>query len=133
VKNTSKADNIARPATYHFYNLGCPKNLVDAERTAARLEVAGWSEVVDPAGAGLLVVTTCAFIEAAEEESVEQILEIAAAKEDWQHDSVYKGRTGQPPAGRDSGRGFPSRQVWSQGTDRNRTGYDRLGHRHGKR
>ena len=57
---------------------------MDAERTAARLEAAGWSEVADPAGAGLLVVTTCAFIEAAEEESVEQILEIAAAREDWQ-------------------------------------------------
>jgi ribosomal protein S12 methylthiotransferase len=84
VKNTRKADNSARPATYHFYNLGCPKNLVDAERTAARLEAAGWSEAGDPSEAGLLVVTTCAFIEAAEEESVEQILEIAAAKEEWQ-------------------------------------------------
>jgi ribosomal protein S12 methylthiotransferase len=84
VKNTSRADSIARPATYHFYNLGCPKNLVDAERVASRLEAAGWSESADPAGAGLLVVTTCAFIEAAEEESVEQILELAAAKQGWQ-------------------------------------------------
>ena len=84
MKNTKEADNIARPATYHFYNLGCPKNLVDAERVASRLEAAGWYEAVDPAGAGLLVVTTCAFIEAAEEESVEQILEIAAAREEWQ-------------------------------------------------
>jgi ribosomal protein S12 methylthiotransferase len=79
-----EADNIARPATYHFYNLGCPKNLVDAERVAARLEAAGWTESADPAGAGLLVVTTCAFIEAAEEESVEQILELGAAREEWQ-------------------------------------------------
>ncbi len=46
--------------------------------------MAGWTGVADPAGAGLLVVTTCAFIEAAEEESVEQILEIAAAREEWQ-------------------------------------------------
>lgn len=79
-----KADNIARPATYHFYNLGCPKNLVDAERVAARLAAAGWTESADPEKAGLLVVTTCAFIAAAEEESVEQILEIGAAKEEWQ-------------------------------------------------
>ena len=84
VKNMREADNIARPATYHFYNLGCPKNLVDAERVAARLEAAGWTESADPAGAGLLVVTTCAFIEAAEEESVEQILELGAAREEWQ-------------------------------------------------
>ncbi len=84
MKTTRKADNIARPATYHFYNLGCPKNLVDAERVAARLEAAGWAGEADPARAGLLVVTTCAFIAAAEEESVEQILEIAAAREEWQ-------------------------------------------------
>ncbi len=57
---------------------------MDAERVAARLSAAGWAEADDPAAAGLLVVTTCAFIEAAEEESVEQILEIAAAKEEWQ-------------------------------------------------
>ncbi len=57
---------------------------MDAERVAARLTAAGWTESADPAGAGLLVVTTCAFIEAAEEESIEQILEIAGAREDWQ-------------------------------------------------
>jgi len=57
---------------------------VDAERVAARLEAAGWTGEADPARAGLLVVTTCAFIAAAEEESVEQILEIAAAREEWQ-------------------------------------------------
>jgi ribosomal protein S12 methylthiotransferase len=84
VKNTRKPDSIARPATYHFYNLGCPKNLVDAERVSARLSAAGWSETPDPSGAGLLVVTTCAFIEAAEEESIELILEIAGAREEWQ-------------------------------------------------
>lgn len=57
---------------------------MDAERVAARLAAAGWSESTDPAGAGLLVVTTCAFIEAAEEESIEQILELAGAREEWQ-------------------------------------------------
>ncbi len=57
---------------------------MDAERVAARLEAAGWAGEADPARAGLLVVTTCAFIAAAEEESVEQILEIAAAREEWQ-------------------------------------------------
>jgi ribosomal protein S12 methylthiotransferase RimO len=88
VKNTRKADKRAVPATYHFYNLGCPKNLVDAERAAAGLEAAGWSEASVPEEAGLLVVTTCAFIEAAEEESVDQILEVASAKEDWQRLAV---------------------------------------------
>ncbi len=84
MKNTRPADKVAVPATYHFYNLGCPKNLVDAERTAARLESAGWSEAGDPSQAGLLVVTTCAFIEAAEEESIQQILEVARGRNDRQ-------------------------------------------------
>jgi ribosomal protein S12 methylthiotransferase len=57
---------------------------VDAERTAASLEAAGWSRADEPERAGLLVVTTCAFIDAAMEESVELILEIAAAREEWQ-------------------------------------------------
>lgn len=74
--------------TYFFYNLGCPKNLVDAESVAARLQAAGWREARDPRRAGLLVVTTCAFIAAAEEESIEQILEVAAAKRQAQRLAV---------------------------------------------
>ena len=81
------ADDHVIPS-YFFYNLGCPKNLVDAEKAAARLERSGWRRCADPRDADLLVVTTCAFITAAEEESVEQILEVAAAKEDRQRLAV---------------------------------------------
>jgi len=63
--------------SYYFVNLGCPKNLVDAERVAAGLEAAGWTMAPSIGGAGLIVVTTCAFISMAEEESVDVILEIA--------------------------------------------------------
>lgn len=75
-----RACDGTRAPAYFFYNLGCPKNLVDAERAAGLLEGAGWRRATDPARADLLVVTTCAFIAAAEEESVEQILEVAAAR-----------------------------------------------------
>jgi ribosomal protein S12 methylthiotransferase RimO len=84
VRNTNRAVEPERARTYFFFNLGCPKILVDAERTAAGLESAGWHEADDPSSAELLVVTTCAFIAAAEEESVSQILEIASARERWQ-------------------------------------------------
>jgi ribosomal protein S12 methylthiotransferase len=74
------ADIRPRPGTYFFFNLGCPKNLVDAECVAARLEAAGFREALMPSDASLLVVTTCAFISGAMEESVEEILRVGAAK-----------------------------------------------------
>jgi len=80
----SRACDENSAPTYFFYNLGCPKNLVDAEKAAGRLEAAGWRRCLDPRDADLLVVTTCAFIAAAEEESVEQILEVAAARDSRQ-------------------------------------------------
>ncbi|MDD3643119.1 MAG: 30S ribosomal protein S12 methylthiotransferase RimO [Candidatus Krumholzibacteria bacterium] len=79
-----RACDVPGTPTYFFYNLGCPKNLVDAEVAAARLEDAGWRRSRDPRDADLLVVTTCAFITAAEEESIEQVLEVAAAKDEAQ-------------------------------------------------
>jgi ribosomal protein S12 methylthiotransferase len=72
------------PRTYYFINLGCPKNLVDAERVAARLEAAGWREAAASAEASLVVVTTCAFISSAMEESVDEILAAGAAKREGQ-------------------------------------------------
>ncbi len=80
-----KGSDIPRLAkTYHFFNLGCPKNLVDAEIAAAGLEAHGWAEASDPTAASLLVITTCAFISIAEEESVNEILRVAAGKKDEQ-------------------------------------------------
>jgi ribosomal protein S12 methylthiotransferase len=66
--------------TYHFFNLGCPKNLVDAERVAAHLEADGWRETEEPADASLIVITTCAFIASAREESVDEIVQTIAAR-----------------------------------------------------
>jgi len=79
-----KAEKPILPGTYHFFNLGCPKNLVDAERVAARLEEVGWCPAPSPEEAALLVVTTCAFIASAMEESVEEILRVGAAKREGQ-------------------------------------------------
>ncbi|HQB30514.1 MAG TPA: 30S ribosomal protein S12 methylthiotransferase RimO [Syntrophales bacterium] len=60
--------------TYHIVSLGCPKNLVDSEVVAAGLEKAGLKNAAVPRKADLVVVNTCAFIEAAREESVDEIL-----------------------------------------------------------
>ncbi len=56
---------------YRIVSLGCPKNLVDSEYMAGRLDAAGHTLADD---AGLVVVNTCAFIADACSESIEAIL-----------------------------------------------------------
>ena len=60
--------------------LGCPKNEVDSEKLIGRLVAGGFEQAQDPGEADLVVVNTCAFIDAAREESVETILELASLR-----------------------------------------------------
>ncbi|HDZ23048.1 MAG TPA: 30S ribosomal protein S12 methylthiotransferase RimO [Desulfobacteraceae bacterium] len=60
---------------FHIVTLGCDKNLVDSEEIAGRLEKAGMHLTSQWDEAGLLLINTCAFIDAAKEESIETILE----------------------------------------------------------
>ncbi|MGH9691970.1 MAG: 30S ribosomal protein S12 methylthiotransferase RimO [Candidatus Acidiferrales bacterium] len=63
-----------------FISLGCPKNLVDSEVMMGILARAGY-EITPRAGeADVLVVNTCSFIEPAQQESVQSILEMAEYK-----------------------------------------------------
>jgi len=64
----------------YILSLGCPKNLVDSEVMSALLSRAGWSVTDRPDRAAAIVVNTCAFILPAKEESVEEILRMAAWK-----------------------------------------------------
>jgi ribosomal protein S12 methylthiotransferase len=59
---------------YRIVSLGCPKNLVDSEHIAARLERAGHVLSDD---ADMVVINTCAFIADACSESIETILDEA--------------------------------------------------------
>ncbi|MEA1050606.1 30S ribosomal protein S12 methylthiotransferase RimO [Lamprobacter modestohalophilus] len=56
-----------------FISLGCPKATVDSERILTRLRDDGYSIAADYAGADLVVVNTCGFIDAAIEESLDAI------------------------------------------------------------
>jgi ribosomal protein S12 methylthiotransferase len=60
--------------------LGCPKNQVDSDKLAGLLEAEGYWTSPSPELADLVVVNTCAFIEAAREESVGTVLELATSK-----------------------------------------------------
>src|SRR5687767_7525203 len=63
-----------------FVSLGCPKNLVDSEVMLGLAEQAGHEITADAAGADVLVVNTCAFIDRAKQESIDTILEMAELK-----------------------------------------------------
>lgn len=66
---------------YWIETLGCPKNHVDSEKLAGLLESQGYAVADSPEGADLVVANTCAFIEAAREESIETVLDLAERKE----------------------------------------------------
>ena len=53
-----------------FVSLGCPKALVDSERILTQLRAEGYATAKDYAGADLVIVNTCGFIDAAIEESL---------------------------------------------------------------
>ncbi len=65
---------------FHLVSLGCPKNLVDSEVVYGLLEEAGWQGADDPEEAAVLIINTCGFIQPAVEESIEEILQLAAYK-----------------------------------------------------
>ena len=58
-------------------SLGCSKNLIDAEQMMGIIEEAGFEIVENEADADILIVNTCTFIEQANTESIECILEFA--------------------------------------------------------
>jgi ribosomal protein S12 methylthiotransferase len=61
-----------------FVSLGCPKALVDSERILTQLRAEGYATAKDYAGADLVIVNTCGFIDAAVEESLGAIGEAIA-------------------------------------------------------
>jgi ribosomal protein S12 methylthiotransferase len=56
-----------------FVSLGCPKALVDSERIITRLRAEGYELARNHAGADLVIVNTCGFLDSAQAESLEAI------------------------------------------------------------
>lgn len=67
---------------FSIITLGCDKNTVDSERILATLVGHGAVYESTPADAEVLIVNTCAFIDAAKQESIETLLEAARLKDD---------------------------------------------------
>src|SRR5215211_5676670 len=56
-----------------FVSLGCPKALVDSERIITRLRAEGYELARKHAGADLVIVNTCGFLDSAQAESLDAI------------------------------------------------------------
>src|ERR1700746_471746 len=77
-ENTQNTD--ARPQKVGFVSLGCPKNLVDSEVMMGILARAGAELTRNAEDADVIVVNTCSFIDSAQQESIDTILEMARHK-----------------------------------------------------
>jgi hypothetical protein len=77
-----------RPRRVGLISLGCAKNLVDAEIMLGALLKDGVEIVNDPTQADALIVNTCSFIDAAQEESVDTILESTELREQRRPDQA---------------------------------------------
>jgi ribosomal protein S12 methylthiotransferase len=62
---------------YWLQTLGCPKNQVDSDKLEGYLAAQGYGRAPDAEGADLVVVNTCAFIDAARQESIDTVLTLA--------------------------------------------------------
>jgi ribosomal protein S12 methylthiotransferase len=69
------------PVSVGLISLGCAKNLVDAEIMLGSLIKSGFRITNEAASADVLIVNTCSFIDAAQEESIDAILESAQARQ----------------------------------------------------
>jgi len=79
-ENSAEKNHAERPPKVGFVSLGCPKNLVDSEVMMGLLARAGAELTRRAEDADVIVVNTCSFIESAQQESVNTILEMAAHK-----------------------------------------------------
>ena len=68
-------------ANIGFISLGCAKNQVDCERMMYRVQEAGHQVLDCVAGADVVVINTCGFIDSAKAEAIDFILQTAALKE----------------------------------------------------
>jgi ribosomal protein S12 methylthiotransferase len=79
----SSASGSARPAgpvarTVSLVTLGCARNEVDSEELAARLTASGW-DLTSADDASVVLVNTCGFIQAAKQESIDELLSAAGS------------------------------------------------------
>jgi ribosomal protein S12 methylthiotransferase len=71
---------MSKGMKYHLITLGCPKNKVDSDGMEMMLRDASLASTEDPSKADVLIVNTCGFLEAAKEESIGVLQDLARHK-----------------------------------------------------
>ena len=72
-------DDGAARRTVSLITLGCARNEVDSEELAGRLTAGGWEVAADGEDASVVMVNTCGFIQAAKQESIDELLGAAGS------------------------------------------------------
>ena len=80
---------MSSPPRVGFVSLGCPKALVDSERILTQLRTEGYAISPDYAGADVVVVNTCGFIDSAKAESLDAIGEALEANRITSYNVCY--------------------------------------------
>ncbi len=71
---------MKKSPAYYILTLGCPKNQVDSEAMATLLMQKGYRAVTDPDEADILIVNTCGFLQAAQQESLAVLRDLGQGK-----------------------------------------------------
>ena len=71
---------VQRSNRFFVETLGCPKNAVDSDKVVASLLADGLLPADRAEDADLVVVNTCAFVEAARQESIDTVLALTDAR-----------------------------------------------------
>jgi ribosomal protein S12 methylthiotransferase len=74
VPSRPNSSDSARPRTVSLVTLGCARNEVDSEELAGRLAAGGWELAAEGEDASVVMVNTCGFIQAAKQESIDELL-----------------------------------------------------------
>jgi ribosomal protein S12 methylthiotransferase len=70
---------VSSSRTVSLVTLGCARNEVDSEELAARLAAGGWTLRDEGEDADVVLVNTCGFIQAAKQESIDEVIEAAGS------------------------------------------------------
>jgi len=70
------------PYKLHFISLGCAKNVVNCEQMMSLCREAGHSLCPAPEGSDVVIINTCGFLASANEEAIQNILQMAQLKEE---------------------------------------------------
>ena len=72
--------NLDKNIKIGFVSLGCPKNQIDTEVMLHELMMAGYEITGEDIEADIIIINTCAFIESAKKEAINEILDVAWLK-----------------------------------------------------